>query len=717
MKPSAAGQAKTAGGPSPHRLSYSGQGFFSRSARADLRRALRDTPPTESALQEPPAAMPPGSGPSPAGEPPPPVAAPPRSPWRWALAAVAVVALAGAVFLVVHGLRRPGPDAPPPATDTPPPADPRLAYSGPFRNVRPDVEAVGSAACADCHADIAGAYRRHPMGRSVAPVAEVLGATRYDEAAHNPFEIRGTRFLLRRDGQRLWYRESRPGPDGKPVYECDRELHYVVGSGTHGFAYLTDHDGYVFQAPVSWYTRKGIWDLSPSFPATALAARPVPTPCLQCHADPVRPYADSLNRYHTPLFPGGAIGCERCHGPGELHTGPGGGHRDPRTGADLTIVNPRHLTPALRDAVCEQCHLAGTARVLRRGRGPYDFRPGMPLEDFWSVLVRATESGHDARAVNHVEQMHVSACYRGGRGPGRMGCVSCHDPHEPVPAERRVAHYRQRCLQCHESRACSEPLPRRLARSKDDSCIDCHMPPYSASDVVHAAATDHRIPRRPGKAHPQSDRGPRSAVLTHFYPARRDPTDRDGARDLGIGLVQAAQAGKVPEGPALEQALRLLDGALIHFPDDLDAWEARGTALFLLERPGPALTAFETVLARAPRREAALAGAAAAAQSLARADAARGYWRRAVAANPWFAAYRRNLAVLAAQANDWDEAGTQGQAWLRLDPADPEARMLAVTCLWRQGRRGQARAEFGRLEALRPPDLERFRRLFAGLRP
>jgi tetratricopeptide (TPR) repeat protein len=340
----------------------------------------------------------------------------------------------------------------------------------------------------------------------------------------------------------------------------------------------------------------------------------------------------------------------------------------------------------------------------------------LPLEEFWSVLVHATEAGQDSQAVNHVEQMHLSACYQGRRGPGQLGCVSCHDPHERVQPARRVAHYRARCLQCHHTRGCSEPLPRRLARSKQDSCIDCHMPYYSAIDVAHTAATDHRIPRRPGKAHPSTEARNRGAtLLTHFYPARRDPADREGARDLGIGLVQAAQAGKVQEGPALRQGLRLLDAALMHSPDDLEGWEARATALFLEERPMQALTAFAAVLARAPRREAALAGAAAAAQSLGRMAEARGYWRRAVTANPWFPAYRRNLAVLAAQANAWDEAWTEGQAWLRLDPGNPEARMLAVSCLWRQGRREQARAEFARLEALRPPDLERFRKLFAGL--
>ena len=46
--------------------------------------------------------------------------------------------------------------------------------------------------------------------------------------------------------------------------------------------------------------------------------------------------AGTLNRYEPPIFQGHAIGCERCHGPGELHASRG----EESAGTDLTIVNP-----------------------------------------------------------------------------------------------------------------------------------------------------------------------------------------------------------------------------------------------------------------------------------------------------------------------------------------------------------------------------------------
>src|SRR5207302_405536 len=102
-----------------------------------------------------------------------------------------------------------------------------------------------------------------------------------------------------------------------------------------------------------------------------------------------------------PVFDGFAIGCQRCHGPGELHVASRGTEKD-------TIVNPRHLEPALREAVCEQCHLEGEVRLVRHGRGLDDFRPGLPMELFWSVFLPTSETGEGPKAVGHVEQMYQS---------------------------------------------------------------------------------------------------------------------------------------------------------------------------------------------------------------------------------------------------------------------------------------------------------------------
>jgi hypothetical protein len=69
---------------------------------------------------------------------------------------------------------RPALPAPAPAQ----PPDPRLTYTGPYRNIRPDVQYVGDDRCTGCHQDIADSYARHPMGRSPVPAADLLDRQR-----------------------------------------------------------------------------------------------------------------------------------------------------------------------------------------------------------------------------------------------------------------------------------------------------------------------------------------------------------------------------------------------------------------------------------------------------------------------------------------------------------------------------------------------------------
>src|SRR5262249_2492243 len=148
---------------------------------------------------------------------------------------------------------------------------------------------------------------------------------------------------------------------------------FVLGSGNHGHSYLTSRGGYLFQTPISWFSEKKMWDLSPGFDPLELTGRSVLPECLFCHANRASYVVGSVNHYTEPIFDGYAIGCQRCHGPGQLHVASRQPAEKTTAEVDYTIVNPRHLDRSLRSAVCEQCHLQGKTRILRRGRGIYDF--------------------------------------------------------------------------------------------------------------------------------------------------------------------------------------------------------------------------------------------------------------------------------------------------------------------------------------------------------
>lgn len=612
----------------------------------------------------------------------------------WGLVTLSLLAAAGVGVgaLLLPRLRTPGPHAGPP--------DPRREYAGPFRNVHPDVRYVSDARCAECHAEIAASYAHHPMGRSLWPTA-LAPAPPTGPRQHNPFEALGVQLRVEAEGGRVRHRLTKAGPDGRVAAEMDWPVDYVIGSGTRGYSYVSDRDGYLFQTPISWYAQQQKWDLSPGFGPTGLSGRAVVADCLFCHANRANYVAGSANHYARPPFDGYAVGCQRCHGPGELHVErPGAG----QGGIDTTVVNPKHLAPALRGAVCEQCHLQGAARELTRGRGPFDFRPGLPLEAFWSVFLWAPGAGKGAKAVGQVEQMYESRCFRGSAGPNQLGCTSCHDPHRRVAPAERVAYYRAACNKCHAEKPCGLPHAERVAKNAD-SCVDCHMPHYGAADIPHTAATDHRV-LRTGRAPapPAATTAPQSPLVS-FYRGRPGVEEAEEERGRALALKALTLGGEAPAARALRYAVPALEAACRRDPDDYPAAEALGYAFSLQRQSAESLAAFEAVLARAPDREASLVGAALAAEALGKSDAALAYWRRAAAANPWAPGYRHNLAHLLLKREAWQEARPECDAWVRLEPLSAEASAARVQCLLALGDKAAARAEFARLEALAPGNL------------
>src|ERR1043166_9401637 len=402
------------------------------------------------------------------------------------IAAIALLVVIGALVGYFVWYRPPAPPA----------VDPRLTYTGPFRNIHPDVAYVPEETCAGCHEKQANTYQHHPMARTLTPIAEAkLPPT--DAKRHSPFESLGQRFEITRKKGGVWHERSANDSSGKPLFHHEMPVHFVVDSGAHAHSYLSIAGSTVMQTPITWYAQKQIWDLSPGFAMNALAGRRVGGDCLFCHsnfADEDPPRGETA--YRIPIFPrGNGIGCQRCHGPGSKHVAdPGNKVKVELDGEqvelDPTIVNPKHLSPPLRESISWQCHLEGDVRVLRRGRGRFDFRPGMPLEDFIGVFTDSAEQHFDD-IVNHVEQMLESRCYKESSKP-KLGCVSCHDPHEKPAPENSVAFYRHACLKCHGENQCSLPRPERLAKHKDDNCVACHMPPFATANITHVSSTDRK---------------------------------------------------------------------------------------------------------------------------------------------------------------------------------------------------------------------------------
>jgi predicted CXXCH cytochrome family protein len=457
-----------------------------------------------------------------------------RRRWLFRSAGVLAAALAVAGFAWWFGHRNEQPT---------PPADPfpiPPISSSPFRNTRSEVGFVGSEACRGCHGSHALSYGRTGMGRSLAdldPAREPPDGAFDHAKSKRRYEIR------RKDGQ-MWHRELLLTEGPEEVLLAEYPIKYLIGSGNHSRSYLVEAEGFLVESPVTWYTDKKMWAMSPGYdrPSQQGFERPVGESCLICHVGQAEALGGSMHRMRITEA---VIGCERCHGPGALHVERHHGRQpasDPRgAGIDDTIVNPVHLSRELAEAICQQCHLRVSASVLARGRKFADFRPGLPLQDFrHDYRLETAES--TMTVVGHVDQMHLSRCYQGS---AKFSCLTCHDPHhEPRPKER-VEYYRSVCLTCHAAERCKVNPERRHKESPGNHCVQCHMP-MSATEIPHLALTHHKVGvhDKAPPAETDPDRAQHGFGVLKPFLDLNAVGEIDRQRSLGMAYVEVANRQK-----------------------------------------------------------------------------------------------------------------------------------------------------------------------------
>ena len=481
---------------------------------------------------------------------------------RTVLAASAVLSL-GAVVAGVWLSTRPSPPAhaPGPGSHEAPEHDATAAAWEPPS----DEGYVGSAACAECHAEISAAYQTHPMSQSLGRVDTMSAAAAF---ARTDTRVAGEQRVLESDVHDgvMRHHELMFDAEGELIYDHAVAMDYEVGSGQRAKAYLHRRGDSLFMSPLNWYRESGGWDLAPGYTPDDPRRfdRRVTEECLSCHSGRVASLGRGLNRFAEPAFHEMSIGCENCHGPGREHVAL---HLAGRVAspAEDPIVNPARLDHEHRESVCYQCHLQAAVRLPRYGRSDFDFRPGQSVHEVWSYLDGGSGVGEDGRtrAISHVQQMQESRCYldsAGQQGAGRLGCTSCHDPHRMPTEAEQAGFYRQRCLSCHTEDSCSAPAERRAMQ--EDSCIACHMPARESSNIAHLTQTDHRILRVPG-AQATGDADPDELVLLEGADPPLAGWERD--RTLAVGAwLHLSKKGRPKPASLAPMLLRVLEEA----PDD-----------------------------------------------------------------------------------------------------------------------------------------------------
>jgi len=355
------------------------------------------------------------------------------------------------------------------------------------QNRAPSDGYVGSAPCAECHPSIYESYLKTDMGRSMSEITpkvlKTIPATAQIAAPNlnRHFEV------FAREGS-LYQSEYAINPVGQDVFRDTRKLDFLIGSGANGIGGLVKQENYLFEAPLSFYTKTGKWALSPGYEFGDYGFnRPILAGCILCHSGRPRITASESAKMMDPPFVELPIGCENCHGPGEAHIASAG------TGSISAIVNPANLSPWLSNNICMSCHQAGDARVLKGGKSYRDFRPGQPLEDTLSIFMVPfdRDSAPKDDLLEHYLSMRLSKCYL--KSGGKLSCITCHDPHVQPTAQQAPEYFRQKCMSCHTEKSCAIPLAARQRKTPPDDCAGCHMPKRDVTVISHSVLTNHRV--------------------------------------------------------------------------------------------------------------------------------------------------------------------------------------------------------------------------------
>ena len=380
------------------------------------------------------------------------------------------------------------------------------------------------------------------------------------------------------------------------THELRRKVDYVIGSGNNNRTYLTSDNGYINEMPVTWYSEKGIWDLSPGYDRLNMRFnRPVVAECMHCHNSYNAFEEFSVNRYTGTITEG--ISCERCHGPGQLHVDRRMAAADElkRGEVDRTIVNPAHLSAELQMDVCLQCHLQGEISVFKAGKSSSDFRPGMRLTDIKTVFIEDDLPKGDFRIASHGGRISLSSCFTASNGS--MTCITCHNPHEPVQ-ERSRAYFNNRCMDCHSTESLTV-LQKATDHSTKGDCVNCHMKQGVTADILHVNFTDHWIRKRIDVLNEKDSDAlfARKKVLElrDFF----DEKDPAAVIRKGIAYTNYYET-RHSEPDYLVRAIILLEQGLQDLPEHIDGYYALARAFQLQGKNQQATAAYQRVLSLDP---------------------------------------------------------------------------------------------------------------------
>ncbi|MEM8730233.1 MAG: multiheme c-type cytochrome [Pseudomonadota bacterium] len=357
---------------------------------------------------------------------------------------------------------------------------------------------VGSAACVECHAEIAEAWStsHHALAWTAPDPANMLAD--FDGTGFELGDM-SARFRISDGGYAVTVTET----DGVIT---DYDIHSIVGVAPLQQYLVETEPGRLQSFDVVWDVDDSRWyhlypdqDLPPfdglhwSGPYKNWNAR-----CAECHATGYRRnYGPQTDRYRSVQAEIG-VGCEACHGPGAAHLAWAEGTEvaDP----DLDAFG-FSMTFDAEDAAgyADQCAGCHSRREPMRDGNPL---PGTPYHDSYNLaLLRPGLYEADGQILDEV---YVYGSFLQSKMYARgVGCANCHDPH----SAQLLAEGNGLCTQCH-SEAGNGAFPTLRKAVYDDpahhfhptgsegaQCVSCHMAERAYMGVDWRRDHSFRVPR------------------------------------------------------------------------------------------------------------------------------------------------------------------------------------------------------------------------------
>ena len=378
-----------------------------------------------------------------------------------------------------------------------------------YANLADTVKYVGMETCKGCHSGIHSTFIHTGMGLSFDTASLKKSSADFSNhpVVHDSFK--NLSYTPYWDNNKLFFKEFRL-ENGDTVFQRSEQIKYIVGSGQHTNSHIWESNGYLYQAPMTFYTQKRKWDLPPGFENgnNTRFNRIIGLECMSCHNGYPSFVQESENKYE---FVKNGIDCERCHGPGSVHVREksSGIFIDTSKAIDYSIVNPSKLPIDLQFDVCQRCHVQGNA-VLNEGKSFFDFKPGMKLSDVLNVYMPVYTGNTSAHIMaSHAERLKQSKCFietmkkvQSNSSSNNLAlkpyknaltCITCHNPHVSVKQTNKQV-FNTTCQSCHSEQKkenCTLSIVER--NKKNNDCVSCHMPFNGATDIPHVSVHDHRI--------------------------------------------------------------------------------------------------------------------------------------------------------------------------------------------------------------------------------